>query len=94
MTDCGEPLSQGHGYYHLTPRGWFRVDQVPFPSDRVETWYVETALPAEGAKERDRLTRIWVASDVPAETLEEIRARFGDAIVLRKDRVIQLQSKI
>lgn len=26
------------GYFHLTPDGWKRQDEEPFPENRVETW--------------------------------------------------------
>jgi hypothetical protein len=89
-----EPLSQSHGYYHLTPRGWFRVDEWPFPPDRVETWYVETTQPASDAKERDSLTRVWISDDTPIERIEEYRSKFGDAVLPSRDRSLTVNCDV
>ena len=56
---AGEFPKSEQGYFHLTPTGWVRQDQVPFPQDRCETWLYEMEWPQEDAKERVTLTRIW-----------------------------------
>jgi hypothetical protein len=93
---CGEgqPLSAEHGFVHLTPSGWVRTDNEPFPADRVETWSLEKKRPAADAKERDRLTRIWLSPSLPAAEIERMRIRFGDPVLPAKDRAIEIQCAV
>ncbi len=78
------------GYFHLTSNGWIRKDVLPFPSDRLETWRYEEERPAEDAKDRIRLTRIWSAAGVLETQLVALHAHFGEAVVPDQDRHIVL----
>lgn len=78
------------GYFHLTSQGWVRKDTQPFPADRMETWQYEEERPAEDAKDRIRLTRIWHKPNTAATELERLHAHFGEAISPDIDRHITL----
>lgn len=52
---------QDNGLYHLTPAGWVRQDNAPFPTDRLETWSYQAECPSDDAKEQICLRRIWKA---------------------------------
>lgn len=82
--------SEDTGFYHLTNNGWVRKDQAPFPPARLETWSYQAEFPAEDAKERIYLTRVW--KDEGAAGMREIlHHRFGMPIVPQPDRNITLE---
>ena len=88
MSDASKSDS---GFFHLTPNGWTRQDGEPFPADRIETWRYEMELPAEDAKERVCLTRVWSDPDASAEEVENLRGRFGDPMTATPERNITLE---
>ena len=94
MTASPAPASDSRkcdfGYFHLTSKGWTRCDEPPFPGDRIETWQYEEERPADGVKDRIRLTRIWCAAGIPEAQLTALHARFGEAVVPDPDRHIIL----
>jgi hypothetical protein len=89
--DAGDPIATDKGYLHLTTQGWVRADAQPFPHDRIETWRWEMERPANDAKERDRLTRVWVSLDWSLATAKRLRAEFGEPVAPTADRVIDIQ---
>jgi hypothetical protein len=82
------------GFFHLTPQGWFRGDQRPFPADRVETWSYEMECPAEDAKEQVCLTRIWENTRMTPQGHEIIRARFGEPLHPTLERNVVLECQV
>lgn len=90
----GEPIASDFGYLHLTPRGWIRADKQPFPADRIETWRMEVEQPAEDAKERDCLTRVWVSMNWSLAVAKHLRAQFGEAMIPTLDRAIHIQCEV
>jgi len=94
MREEGEPVAVDKGYLHLTPRGWIREDQRPFPDDRIETWRLDMERPAADAKERDRLTRIWVSMNWSLAAAKQLRAQFGEAVAPTVERNIEIQCKV
>ncbi len=86
---------QERGYYHLTDDGWMRQDQPPFPSGRVQTWLYEMECPAEDAKERICLTRIWNRPDFPAAALVLLQRRYGaEPISPSVDRNVTMECSV
>lgn len=65
------------GFYHLTATGWQRRDIQPFPADRIETWRFRSETPADDAKQRVHLERLWISHHITASERDQIRARFG-----------------
>jgi hypothetical protein len=90
MTTEDFPRSES-GYFHLTPKGWVRKDNAPFPQGRCETWLYEMEWPHEDAKEQVTLTKVW-ASDSASN--DGLRARFGDAVPPTPERNVKLESRI
>jgi hypothetical protein len=82
------------GFFHLTPQGWVRWDQRPFPADRVETWSYEMECPAEDAKEQVCLTRIWGNARITAQDHEIISARFGEPLRPTLERNVMLECEV
>jgi hypothetical protein len=82
------------GYFHLTPTGWVRRDQHPFPDERVETWRYEMEQLESDEKECDRLTRVWIDARASNDMREKLRARFGEAVAPRKDRRLTIQCDV
>lgn len=80
-----------NGYFHLTPGGWVRQDQAPFPQDRCETWLYEMEWPCEDAKEQVTLTKIWAR---PGDTADGLRARFGDPVTPTPARNVKLECQV
>jgi hypothetical protein len=87
-------LCSDKGYFHLTPIGWVRCDQAPFPQDRVETWRYEMEQPESDAKENDRLTRVWFDTRVPMVSRERLRTLYGEAVAPRPDRRLTIQCEV
>ncbi len=79
------------GYLHLTPKGWVRHDNLPYPEDRVETWLYEKECPAEDAKERVCLTRVWINEGFSARAREKLRFAFGEPLAPSPDRNVTLE---
>jgi hypothetical protein len=86
-----EQTMNDFGYFHLTPHGWVRQDAEPFPPDRLETWSYEMECPAEDAKERVCLTRIWVAPHASLEERDRVRASHHRPLAATPDRNITLE---
>jgi hypothetical protein len=85
----------GHdtGYYHLTPDGWARKDNEPFPANRLETWQYESATPSDAAKEQVHFVRLWASANAPAERRARLRAKFGVPIEIGHDRHITIDCR-
>lgn len=83
-----------HGYFHLTNDGWTRHDFLPFPSNRIETWHYEMDWPAEDAKERVCLTKIWSLPGADHGTLEALHARYGEPLPPTRERNVTLECNI
>ena len=64
-------------YFHLTPKGWVRKDELPFPQDRVETWVHESERLHEDAEEEIRLSRLWSDAATAPAARDALRARFA-----------------
>jgi hypothetical protein len=90
---AGEFPKSEQGYFHLTPTGWVRQDQVPFPQDRCETWLYEMEWPQEDAKERVTLTRIWRSPSSDTATNDGLRALFGDPVAPTQSRNVTLECR-
>jgi hypothetical protein len=84
-------MQHDKGYFHLTPRGWVRRDNLPYPDERVETWLYELECPAEDAKDRVYLTRIWFNPGVTPGTRDAIRAKFGEPMMATRERNVTLE---
>ena len=80
------------GYFHLTPDGWMRKDDKPFPENRLETWRYDMECATDADKEQVHLARVWV-SDTPSAQLDATRKRFGDAIPPAHDRHIVIDCR-
>ncbi len=78
------------GLFHLTANGWVRKDFAPYPPDRAESWQYEMERPYPDAKEIVHLTRIWISPDMPDSQLQELRKRYGGAVMPTADRHVIL----
>ena len=87
---CAFPKTE-RGYFHLTPRGWERLDSPPFPADRCETWYYEMDRAASDAKEQVTLARSWICPHYEPKRAEFLHARFGDAVLPSTNRNVTLK---
>ncbi len=92
--ECWDEYASDRGHFHLTPNGWVRCDDEPYPSNRVETWLYEMDQPEEDSKEFDTLTRLWVSETVSPVAREALRARFGEPLVVTKNRKLVIQSRV
>ena len=79
------------GYFHLTPRGWERVDSAPFPPDRSETWFYEMNCEAPDAKEQVTLARTWTNPDCDPAMLNHLHALFGEPVPPTSRRNVTLK---
>jgi len=79
------------GYFHLTPRGWERRDQAPFPDDRCETWYYEMNREAPDAKEQVTLARTWLRPNCDTALKSELHALFGQPVEPSANRNVTLK---
>jgi hypothetical protein len=79
------------GFFHLTPYGWARQDGEPFPADRIETWCYEMEVPADDAKERVCLTRVWRHPGLSPEQCDDWRQHFGPPLRASLERNITLE---
>ncbi len=82
------------GYFHLTEHGWMRQDLPPFPANRAETWRYEMERPAEDAKERVCLTKIWSRPAISAESLAALQSRYGEPLAPTPERNITLECSV
>jgi hypothetical protein len=82
------------GYFHLTPHGWVRQDNQPFPDDRVETWRYEMDCPAEDAKDQVCLTRVWFAPGTVEKARDALRSSFGQPLMATPERNVTLECLI
>jgi hypothetical protein len=65
------------GFYHLTPDGWRRADQEPFPRERFETWsLVVCQVPGE-LKEYRNLRCVWADHAVDRNSRDKFRRQHG-----------------
>jgi len=78
------------GFFHLTPKGWLRCDQQPFPHDRIETWAYAMEQPAEDAKEVVRLTRTWVKPGTKPHSNQAFHDFFGEPVCPTRERNLTL----
>ena len=85
------PGSTDKGYFHLTPHGWVRQDNPAYPDDRVETWLYELECPAEDAKDRVYLSRVWLSPCTTEYARNELRARFGQPMMATPERNVTLE---
>lgn len=81
------------GTLHLTPTGWVRQDQEPFPGDRLESWTFEREQPAEDAKERVCLSRVWVDPRAGTERAA-LSVRFGAPFQATPERNVLLECDV
>lgn len=51
------------GFWHLTPNGWVRKDEEPFPSDRLETWHYSMSQASGWSQEHRSWTCTWASPD-------------------------------
>jgi hypothetical protein len=79
------------GFFHLTPNGWTRQDGEPFPADRIETWRYEMELPADDAKERVCLTRVWRHPGMSPEQCNGLRQHFSPPLRVGLERNVTLE---
>ncbi|HWC64129.1 MAG TPA: hypothetical protein VG501_10940 [Rhizomicrobium sp.] len=84
-------MSSDKGYYHLTPKGWVRQDNLPYPDDRVETWLYEMECPAEDAKDQVCLTRVWFNPAWGARARDGLRSQFGEPLMATPERNVTLE---
>jgi hypothetical protein len=82
------------GFFHLRADGWTRKDTQPFPEDRLETWAYEREIPAEDAKERVCLTRIWTRPGMSTNGLNAFHAFFGEALYPTPGRNVTLECEV
>ena len=82
------------GYFHLTPNGWVRKDIAPFPPDRCETWRYEMEWPAEDAKERITLAKVWISPASSNSENNALRARFESPISPTPERNVTLECRV
>lgn len=82
------------GLFHLTPQGWRRGDNQPFPADRIETWTYEMECPAEDAKEQVCLTRTWICSTATSQVSAALHARFGEPVLPTPERNVTLECQV
>jgi hypothetical protein len=92
--DLRERVKDDQGYFHLTPKGWIRADREPYPRERVETWEYKMEQPADDAKQRVRLTRVWYDSTQCDASRDALRDRFGDAVEPAPDRNVLLACRV
>ena len=85
---------QEKGLYHLTPKGWIRRDNAPYPPDRLETWSYAAECPSDDAKEQVCLRRIWKARLDSGSDHEALRSRFGIPVALQTNRNVLLECEV
>jgi hypothetical protein len=90
----GEFPKNENGYFHLTPHGWIRRDEIPFPPDRCETWLYEMERPYEDAKEKVTLTKIWISPSSDSAMTDGLRTRFGDPVAPTPARNVTLECRV
>lgn len=88
--DMQARVAREEGFFHLTPKGWVRVDRGPYPAERVETWKYELVQPASDAKANVRLTRVWHDASKNEEARAALRNCFGTAVSPNRNRNVVL----
>jgi hypothetical protein len=73
--ESGEDMRDDKRYFHLTPKGWVRQDDLPYPWDRVETWVYEIERVED--EEEVRLVRLWSNDSMTPAARDGLRAKFG-----------------
>ncbi len=66
----------GEGYFHLTPNGWERVDEEPFPANRIETWQYYMSQASGWSKEYRSLTCVWANPCMGRSERDQVRKKF------------------
>jgi hypothetical protein len=64
------------GYFHLTPDGWKRQDEEPFPENRIETWQYSMHQASGWSKENVSWSCVWASPDHSPSEREVLRRRF------------------
>lgn len=65
------------GLFHLTPDGWVREDDEPYPADRVETWRYKSSQTSGWSKEYRNLTCIWADPNISRQERDAPRKKHG-----------------
>jgi hypothetical protein len=72
--------------YHLTPQGWLKgsswvwgakIEDVPVPSVRVESWIEEIDGPSDRALPTVSWRRFWESDSITQQAKLELRQRFS-----------------
>ena len=76
------PLADWHGTsnegaFHLTPAGWLRVDDEPFPADRIETWRYSMHQASGWSREHRSLYCEWGDQAIAREERDTLRKKYG-----------------
>ena len=65
------------GAFHLTPAGWLRVDDEPFPADRIETWRYSMHKASGWSREHRSLYCEWADHAIAREERDTLRKKYG-----------------
>ena len=78
------------GAFHLTPAGWLRVDEEPFPADRIETWRYSMYQALGWSREHKSLYCEWVDPAIAREERDLLRKKYGwpDGLAPSRDIII------
>jgi hypothetical protein len=63
--------------FHLTPQGWVREDNEPYPADRIETWHYSMSQASGWSRERRSLSCEWATPTLTRAERDKIRKKFG-----------------
>ena len=63
--------------FHLTPAGWIRLDEEPFPLDRIETWRYLMHQASAWSREHRALYCEWVDQAIAREERDLLRKKHG-----------------
>lgn len=83
-----------HGYFHLTPDGWLRKDDEPFPAERVETWEYDMTQASGWSKENISLTCVWVSDATARSERNDLRKRFGFPFSRDRRRMVHISDPL
>lgn len=64
------------GHFHLTPSGWVRQDDEPFPADRIETWHYSMHQASGWSREHRTLSCVWVSPNISRAERDLVREQF------------------
>jgi hypothetical protein len=73
------------GLFHLTPAGWLRKDNEPFPPGRIETWHYSMTQSSGWFEERRSLNCLWVDPARNRTERDTLRRQFGWPYGFRRD---------